>query len=147
MARSKIPAHLRDEILVRLAQGATHAACAKWLRSVGISVTRSAISKLAKSTRVERAETTKAVVAEKLAGAASTDLDVLDRELRHLRAFVRRARNHARKYPAEGGIYLQALDRLERLTVVRLKLAGAAETPEAPTWAAGLAELVGEVLS
>lgn len=142
MSNRKISQQAREQILAQLALGRTQAEVASWAKgALGVEITRQAISKLARSTRVERAETTRAVIREAVAPKVASDLEILDREIRRLRSLATKAFRAARADPLMARPFLDVDRALRDAIAQRAKLAGADE-PEAP-FAMDLASLLG----
>lgn len=142
---AKLPDEVRDQALSQLAKGQSTRAVAEWVkRHYGIKVSHVAISKIAKTARTLRADVAKVVVREKVAGALTGDLDVLDQEIKRLRRLAARAYRHAREYPAESQPFLNVDRSLREAIDQRLKRSGADE-PDEPIL--GLVEWIGQVFT
>lgn len=142
---AKIPEAVKDEILKQLAKGQSTRSVAAWVKKhFALSVSHVAIAKIAKSTRTQRADVAKAVVREKVAGALTGDLDVLDVQIQRLRKVADRSYKHARKYPLEAQAFLNVDRSLREAIDQRLKRSGADE-PDEPLL--GLVDWIGQVLN
>lgn len=128
MSNRKIPPAARDEILARLATGETQEKVTAWAnKKFSLAVTRQAIAKLAKGTRLARADIAKATLREGVAPALVGDLAVLDREIRRLRRLAKATFDKAIAFPAESRSFLDVDRSLREALAFRAKLSGADE--------------------
>lgn len=141
----RVPDHLHEPIMAKLAAGWTQARVAAWLqRHHALTVTRQSIGRFARRVRQERGEVARAVARDKVAASVATDIDLADREIARLSELLDVAGAHARKHPSETKDYLALLDRLAPLLATRAKYSGVEESASAELQ--GLAELVGLAL-
>ena len=142
---AKLPDKARDEVLKQLAKGQSQRAVADWVkRHYGISMSHVAIGKIAKTARSVRADVAKVVVREKVAGALTGDLDVLETQIRRLEKLAGKSFRHATKYPQEAQPFLNVDRSLREAIDQRLKRSGADE-PDEPLL--GLVDWLGQALN
>lgn len=142
---AKLPDQARDEVLKQLAKGQSQRAVAEWVkRRYGIAISQPAIAKIAKTARTVRADVAKLVVREKVAGALTGDLDVLEEQVVRLKKLARKSFRHATKYPQEAQPFLNISRELRETVEQRLKRSGADE-PDEPLL--GLVDWLGQALN
>lgn len=142
---AKLPDKARDEVLKQLARGQSQRAVAEWVkRHYGISISQPAIAKIAKTARSVRADVAKVVVREKVAGALTGDLDVLEEQVVRLKRLAKRSYRHALRYPEEAQPFLNISRELRETVEQRLKRSGADE-PDEPLL--GLVDWIGQALN
>jgi hypothetical protein len=131
---AKISPDLEQVILAKAGEGLPIRAIAAWLLSEHkVKIAPSAVAKRLAKIRDERSEVTKAVVAIKLAGHVTADLDILARELRRLGIGAGRLYRTAMALSgnmvdeASWELYLKSSDRISKLVEMRMKYAGAEE--------------------
>lgn len=142
---AKLPDKARDEVLKQLAKGQSQRAVAEWVkRHYGISISQPAIAKIAKTARSMRADVAKVVVREKVAGALTGDLDVLEEQVARLKRLAKKSYRHALEYPSEAQPFLNVSRELRETIEQRLKRSGADE-PDEPLL--GLVDWIGQALN
>ncbi len=144
-AMAKLNDQARDEVLKLLARGQSQRAVAEWVkRHYGVSISQPAIAKIAKSARTVRADVAKVVIRDKVAGALTGDLDVLEQQVRRLKRLTGKAFKHALKYPRESQSFLNISRELRETIEQRIKRSGADE-PDEPLL--GLVDWLGQALN
>lgn len=140
----KIGPHLHDDILIRVAKGATLDSIAAWLKgSHAISISRSALSRLVKRHRRERATVAKHIVRSHIEEHLPGDLETLEKIMATNVRLLRRAQRAALRELTTANV-----EKVEKLTRLVLKADEAnkralgLDQPETSPFQ-GLAELVG----
>lgn len=87
----KIPPERHHEVLARAGLGETSEQIARWLETVGLTVSDRAVRRLLAKTKQFRADAVQAAVREKLAPVATTDLDELGAIADRLAGYERQA--------------------------------------------------------
>jgi hypothetical protein len=135
MANAKIPPNLEPLILKLAGNGKTTRQIAVALAGHGCIVGHVAVARFLQRVRASRAETAKAVVRGKLAGTLTSDLDSIEVERQRLVRLCAALGGAAEERKLSGPAilkYLRTLDRLAKLTDLRLHYSGAGE-PDGPT--------------
>lgn len=80
--RNKLTAELEKQVLAKAAQGETAQTIADWLKADhGIEISRQAIVKRLRQTRIERAEVARVVTREVLGKSVTSDLELFQKKL------------------------------------------------------------------
>lgn len=120
---------IHHEAVLRLsAEGKSQRAIAQWLEAEhGVKVDHVSVGRLIRSIKSERREATEAVIADRVAKSATSDLDILENLQKDLLDLWENA-----KKPDEGGkvdvqAALPVADRLLSVTTTKMKAVGMAD--------------------